>query len=513
MAAQNKDQHTRHDRDSVRKELLRYILQQVKEQRLPKDQAVDYLKLLDQKDNDVSDEPIAIVGVACRFPDAANKETFWENLKAGRNSIKEFPDARRKELTEVTDEELPLFRGGFLDRVDEFDAEFFGIAPQVAHHMDPYHRLMLEVLVESIEDAGYQHSELYGKQVGVFIGNDHAHRMVNNYLDFIEMPKRDFNSMTGSWSALLAGRLSYTLNLRGPAQVVDTSCSSGLVALDTAIKALAQKDCDSALVGAINLMFLPIKNVVGEVENQESQVCAFDQRASGTVWGEGVASIMIKPLSKAERDGDTIYGLIKGIAVNSDGASNGITAPSSRAQQEVLLKAWQRAKVEPEQISYIEAHGTGTHLGDPIELKGLSGAFSKSTQRKQFCGLGSVKTNIGHTVGVSGLASMIKVLLGFKHQQLPPSLNFQIPNQFVDFCNSPIFYNDVLRDWKSPTPRVAGVSSFGLSGTNCHLLLQEYQAERESITKEGSETKNRSRHRSEAVLCVTHFSAQSRSTY
>ncbi|MCO7224349.1 non-ribosomal peptide synthetase [Pleionea sp. CnH1-48] len=462
------------NREEARKELLRYLLQQVKEKQLPKNEAVNFLKLLDDKEADKTDEAIAIVGIACRFPEADNKETFWQNLCEKRNSIREFPEARHQELTAVTDEELPLFRGGFLEKVDEFDAEFFGIAPQVAQHMDPYHRMMLEVLVESIEDAGYQHSELYGKQVGVFVGNDHAHRMVNNYLDFIDMSQRDFNSMTGSWSALLAGRLSYSLNLRGPAQVVDTSCSSGLVALDAAIKALSNKDCDSALVGAINLMFLPIKNVVGEVENQDSQVCAFDQRASGTVWGEGVASIMIKPLPKAKQDGDTIYGLIKGMAVNSDGASNGITAPSSRAQQEVLLKSWQRAGINPEHISYVEAHGTGTHLGDPIELKGLSGAFAKSTDKKQFCGLGSVKTNIGHTVGVSGLASLIKVLMSFKHQQLAPSVNFDTPNQFIDFCNSPVFYNDTLRPWDVPAPRIAGVSSFGLSGTNCHLVLQEY---------------------------------------
>lgn len=464
------------DRETARKELLRYLLLQVKDKQLSKDEALAYVKLLDEPRAQVAAEPIAIVGVACQFPEAENKESFWQNLVEGRNSLRDFPEQRTRDVKAVMEDDMPFFRGGFLERIDAFDPEFFGVSPQAAHHMDPYQRLMLQVLVETIEDAGYQRTDFYNQPVGVYIGNDHTHRMINNYLHFIDMAQRDFNSMTGSWTGLLAGRLSYFLNLRGPAQVIDTSCSSALVALDTAIKAIANKDCESALVGGINLVFLPGKNVIGEVENDESLVCTFDERAAGTVWGEGAAAILIKPLSKALKDGDSIYGLIKGVAVNSDGASNGITAPSSKAQQEVVLKCWERAGVNPEHISYIEAHGTGTHLGDPIEVKGLIDAFSKTTTRKQFCGLGSVKTNIGHTVGVSGLASMIKVLMSFKHQQLAPSLNFEMPNQYIDFCNSPVYINDSLRPWNAPAPRYAGISSFGLVGTNAHVVLEEYVA-------------------------------------
>jgi amino acid adenylation domain-containing protein/non-ribosomal peptide synthase protein (TIGR01720 family) len=455
--------------DAVRRELTRFLLEQVKEQRLEKGLAVSFL-------NELRDRPgagdVAVVGLACRFPLADSKEEFWANLVAGRHAIRPFPPDRRADLAGIDDGRTELFEGGFLDRVDLFDHDYFRIPPNVARHLDPYQRLFLETLVEAIEDAGYHRGALHGKPVGVFAGNDHTHRLFNSYLDYIEKP--DFNSVTGSWTGVLASRLSYLLNLRGPAVVVDTSCSSGLVALDYAMKALRHGDCEVALVGAANLFFAPGKGIVGEVENETAEVRAFDRRASGTVWGEGVAAVMVKPLAHALRDGDHVYGVIKGIAVNNDGASNGLTAPNARAQQEVVLKAWERAAIDPDELSYIETHGTGTNLGDPIEIKGLVGAFSRHTARKQFCGIGSVKTNIGHTVGVAGLASLIKVLIGLERHVLPPSLNFDAPNPLIDFCNSPVYVNDRVRDWaRGGRPRLAGVSSFSLSGTNCHAVLQE----------------------------------------
>lgn len=467
----------------IRNEMARFILEQLKGGQLAREQALRFLNELkppkpaaaapaaEPAARPVVDD-IAIIGMACRFPQADTKEDFWHNLLTGRNSIRPFPLSRQLDLAAIDTEGTKLFQGGFLESVDGFDNEYFRIPPVMAKAIDPYQRLLMEVLVETIEDAGYHRGNVYGKNIGVFAGNDHTHRLFNNYLNFIDQP--DFNAITGSWTAVLASRLSYLFNLKGPAVVLDTACSSGLVALDYAIKALRNGDCESALIGAANLFFAPGKGIVGEIENEDFLVRAFDKRASGTVWGEGVAAIMIKPLSAALRDGDPIHAVVKAIAVNNDGASNGLTAPNAKAQQEILLKTWERAQINPESISYIETHGTGTHLGDPIEIKGLIGAFERNSRRKQFCGIGSVKTNIGHTVGVAGLASLIKVVLSLKHQQLPPSINFSEPNPFIDFCNSPVFLNDRILPWpKGGQIRTAGISSFSLSGTNCHVLVQE----------------------------------------
>jgi len=467
----------------MKKELARFLLEQVKERRLEKDLAVGFLKTLADQPA-AGAEDMAIIGMACRFPGADNKEEFWANLLAGRSAIGPFPPHRRADLGGIDDGRIKLFEGGFLDSVDGFDHDYFRIPPNVARHMDPYQRLFMETAVEAIEDAGYTKQALHGKPVGVFVGNDHTHRLINSYLDFIAEP--DFNSLTGSWTGVLASRISYLFNLKGPAVVVDTACSSGLVALDQAIKALRDKDCEVALVGAANLFFLPSKGIVGEIESESPQVRAFDRDAHGTVWGEGVAALLVKPLAQALRDGDAVYAVVKGIAINNDGASNGLTAPNAKAQQEVILKAWERAGINPEELSYIETHGTGTHLGDPIEIKGLAGAFSRHSARRQFCGIGSVKTNIGHTVGTAGLASLIKVLLSLKHGQIPPSIHFDAPNPFIDFCDSPVYLNDRVRDWQpGEKPRLAGVSSFSLCGTNCHVVVQEAPARPDAQAREG----------------------------
>jgi len=469
--------------EATRKELARFILEQLKERRLPKDRALAFLQELSARPDSTpgpagraadgaTGGDIAIVGMACRFPDAASTGDFWRNLRAGRSSIGPFPAGRRADLAALDGNRTELFRGGFLESVDGFDHEYFQVPPNVARRMDPYQRLLLETLVETIEDAGYHRGALHGAPVGVFVGNDHTHRLFNSYVDFID--DIDFHAVTGSWTAVLASRISYLFNFKGPAVVVDTACSSGLAALDGAIKALRDGDCEAALVGAVNLFFAPGKGLVGEIENERFEVRAFDRGASGTVWGEGLAAVMLKPLAAAQRDGDAIHAVIRGVALNNDGASNGLTAPNAKAQQEVILKAWERAGIRADDLSYIETHGTGTHLGDPIEIKGLIGAFERHSRRRQFCGIGSVKTNIGHTVGVAGLASLIKVVLGLEHGELPPSLHFDQPNPYIDFCNSPVFVNDRLRPWPAgDAPRVAGISSFSLSGTNCHLVVQE----------------------------------------
>ncbi len=454
----------------ARKDLIRYLLGQVKNKALDVDVARQYIASLTAA-VPVADDPVAVVGIACRFPEAGDKDAFWANLVEGRESIGEFPALRLEDYRRIEPGDQALRRGGYLDRIDLFDAELFGLPPQVALQMDPYHRLLLEVLVETGEDAGYPRSVLYGSNTGIFVGNDHTHRLNRSYLPFLA--DVDFSAITGSWSSILASRLSYLFNLRGPASVIDTGCSSGLVALDAATKALRAGDCDAAFVAAINL-FLDPTSFGDETSSPQFRVRPFDDAADGTVWSEGVAGILIKPLSRAVSDGDHIYGVVRAVATNSDGRSNGLTAPNAQAQSELLSRAWRRAGIAPETLSYLESHGTGTVLGDPIEVKGLVSAFAQFTDRRQFCAMGSVKSNIGHTVGAAGLASLVKVLLCLEHGVLPPSLNFEVPNRFVDLVESPVYIADRALDWpRSDVPRRAGVSSFSLGGTNAHVVVEE----------------------------------------
>ncbi|WP_424184584.1 type I polyketide synthase [Actinokineospora sp. G85] len=478
----NQPNQPNHSDQEVRKDLLRYLLTQVKQDKLDVDQAKRFIKAVGGAER-AADEPIAVVGIACRFPGAPDKERFWGNLVAGRESIGDFPPARVEDLRRVEGAAVSTRRGGYLDRVDLFDPEYFGLPPQVAKQLDPYHRNLMEVLVETMEDAGYAKSGLDGSNVGIFVGNDHTHRLRVSYLPFLS--KIDFSAMTGSWSGILASRLSYLLNLRGPATVVDTGCSSGLVALDAAMKAIRQGDCDTAFVAAINLLLAPT-GLGNETESEDCRVRAFDAGANGTVWSEGVAGVYLKPLSRAVADGDHVYGVVLASAVNNDGRSNGLTAPNAQAQKSLLLSAWKRAGIEPDSLSYIEAHGTGTPLGDPIEIKGLTSAFSASTTKRQFCALGSVKTNIGHTVGAAGLASLIKAMLCLEREVIPPSLNFDVPNRFLDLAESPVYVNDRPLDWaREQAPRRAGVSSFSLTGTNCHVVLEEAPAPAERAADTG----------------------------
>ncbi|TCP55915.1 non-ribosomal peptide synthase protein (TIGR01720 family)/amino acid adenylation domain-containing protein [Tumebacillus sp. BK434] len=468
----------------LKKELTRYLLAKVKQKDLAPDVAIEYIKELQSMPEREANETIAIVGVGCKFPDADDPDQFWDNLASGRNSIRSFPSARADDCRRIGEDPSVYMHAGFLERVDQFDPEYFNIPPRVAVKMDPYHRLLLQVLIETIEDAGYHRGQIKGRNIGIYIGNDHTHRLVNSYLSFLS--EADFTVLTGSWTGVLASRLSYLLNLRGPAMVIDTACSSSLVALDSAVKAIWQGDCESALVGGANLLLTPGNFGVDDIQSDDFVVRAFDYRAEGTVWGEGVAAVYLKPLSKALADRDHIYGVIRGMAMNNDGTSNGLTAPNARAQQEVLAKAWERAGIPPETISYLETHGTGTKLGDPIEIKGLTSAFAKHTAKRQFCAIGSIKTNIGHTVGAAGMASLIKVLLALREEKLPPSLNFDQPNPLIDFSNSPVYLQAELTDWAAgEAPRRAGISSFSLSGTNAHVVVEEAPREARSAAEHG----------------------------
>lgn len=375
-------------------------------------------------------------------------------------------------------EEIPYIKTAYLDRVDSFDCQFFGILPNEARYMDPRQRLFLETAWSTLEDAGYGGDKLRGTRTGIYLGlsSDGS----NEYFRLIEQGAPSFIGLStaGNIKSIIASRLSYILDLQGPSMIIDTACSSSLVALHIACQALRDKQCDAALVGGVNLKIFPKteKEHQGNIGNASSdfKIKAFDDKADGTISGEGVASILIKPLAKAIRDRDHIYAVIKGSSINQDGSSIGITAPNVLAQEKVILEAWKEAKIDPETISYIEAHGTGTKLGDPIEVSAIQGAFEHFTDKKQFCAIGSSKTNIGHMDSLAGLAGLIKAVLALKHKKLPPSLNFHVPNRNINFSASPVYVNDRLSDWKTEHGFYrCGISSFGLSGTNCHVILEE----------------------------------------
>jgi polyketide synthase PksN len=469
-----------------------YILKEFEAKKLTQEETKKML--LELKDNPAEEnvhEDIAIIGMACKFPGAKNVDEYWSNLKSGVNSIKEPSKQRRDEsavyyrnkvftkcMLDITipddvDIDEQFAKGGYLEEIDKFDAGFFRIPPREAKFMEPLQRLFLETAWEAIEDGGYGGNKIIGTRTGVFAGRDHT---TSSLYQHISEP--DQMHLTGSWAGIMASRIQYIFNLRGPSLVVDTACSAGLTATHMACRSLVQGECDMALSGGIHLTYLPSlkgqKSSMDMVESSDGKVRTFDKGANGTVWGEGVGILFLKKLSKALEDGDNIHAVIKGSAINNDGASNGITAPNADAQEDVIIDAWTQAQINPESISYIEAHGTGTILGDPIEIKGITNAFRRYTDKNQFCGIGSVKTNFGHLVAASGMASMIKVILSLKNKMIPPTINFEKPNPYINFNTCPVFVNDELRQWdKGEYPRRAGVSSFGFSGTNCHVVLEE----------------------------------------
>lgn len=473
------------------KTVTKYIYNQVAANQLSLNDAKTMLKELQERASNNGND-IAIIGMACRFSKAANPDEFWDNIINKVNCIDNFPANRGEECRDLSDKSFMArmlsgnpreheaqggsiyARGGYLPEIDKFDAAFFRIPPREAMHMDPTQRIFLETAYEAMEDAGYGGQNLYGAKVGVFVGNDHTRpTMYKNVTESDEM------QLTGSYAGILASRIGYIYNFKGPSMVIDTACSSGLVAVHEACRALTSKECEVAIAGGIQIqLFVNIKGTpsgMGILESNDEYVRTFDKDANGTVWGEGAGALIVKPLDKAIADHDHIYAVIKGSAINNCGASSGITAPNVEAQKEVIIKAWKEAKVDPETISYIEAHSMGTSLGDPIEIKGITAAFEEYTTKKQFCGIGSVKTNLGHLVAASGLASIIKVILALKNNEIPPLINFRSPNPYINFLNSPVYVNDCSRQWKSlnGSPRRAGVGAFGFSGTNCHVILEE----------------------------------------
>ena len=426
-------------------------------------------------------EPIAIIGAGCRFPGGATSpEAFWELLQAGRDAITEVP-ADRWDVDAYFDPDpgapgkMYSRHGGFLSGVDEFDADFFGVVPPEARRMDPQHRLLLEVSWEALEGAGYRPEQLAGSQTGVFVG------IVSSEYMYMQLDPSDPTCIddaflcTGNASSLGPGRLSYLLDLRGPSVAVDTACSSSLVAVHLACESLRRKESSMALAGGVSLILSPLSTLIASklmAMAPDGRCKAFSASADGFVRGEGCGVVVLKRLSDALAAGDTIVALIRGSAVNQDGRSSSLTAPNGLAQQALIRQALEGAGVPPDRVGFIEAHGTGTALGDPIEVQALGAVLGQG--RRQPFAIGSVKANIGHLESAAGVASLIKAALCVQRGEIPPQIHVTARNPHIPWDELPVTIPSALTPWSPEDgPRVAGVSSFGFSGTNAHVVLEQ----------------------------------------
>lgn len=424
---------------------------------------------------------IAIVGMAGRFSGASNVEEFWRNLREGVETIRDYTE---EELCasgvspEMCSDPAYVRRSGPLENPGRFDAGFFGYTPREALGLNPQHRLFLEEAWKAIEDAGYDPTA-FSQPVGVFAGsssNGYGAAVLRD--PELAASLGEYISFLGNEKDFLATRVSYKLNLQGPSLTLQTACSTSLVAVHVACQSLLTGECDLALAGGSTVPFPHHKGYLyqeGSIGAPDGRCRPFDAKAKGTVGGSGVGVVVLKRLEDALNDGDSIHAVIKGSAINNDGVEKvGYTAPRIDGQARVIRAAQLAAKVHPDTLSYIEAHGTGTELGDPIEIKALTKAFQVKTENTRFCAIGSVKSNMGHLDATAGVTGLIKTVLALKHKEIPPSLHFEEPNPQIDFSASPFFVNTELKPWISEDrPRRAGVSSFGIGGTNAHVILEE----------------------------------------
>lgn len=422
---------------------------------------------------------VAVIGIAGRVGAADSPAAFWAAVSGGADLIGALPETRRADADALKSAAVGAPLGdalpyGYLDHVDRFDPERFAVSPVEASLMDPHQRLFLTTAVDALEDAGYGGDALRGTRTGVYVGSGASSGMyLAGYTP--RDPAAAGMAMSGTVNSVIAGRVSHLLDLRGPAIVVDTACSSSLAAVITACRDLREGVVDTAVAGGVRLTLVPPEKTDHRfgIEAPTGRTRTFSCDAEGTGGGEGVVSLVLKPLRTALTDGDHVYGVLRGWAMNQDGASAGVTAPNAAAQSDVLRAAWRDADVDPASIGYIEAHGTATALGDPVEVTGLTDAFAAYTDRRQFCAIGSAKTNVGHLDAAAGITGLLKVLLMLRHRRIPPSLHFASPNPEIDFAESPVYLSDRLHDWDGPAPLRAGVSSFGISGTNCHVVVEE----------------------------------------
>ncbi|MFH0133435.1 SDR family NAD(P)-dependent oxidoreductase [Variovorax sp. VaC1] len=431
---------------------------------------------------------IAIVGMAGRFPGADDVDAFWRNIRDGVESMSRFTDEQLRERgvpQSLLDDPDYVKAGVLFEGFDKFDASFFGYTPREAETLDPQQRVFLECASAALEHAGCDPERWPGK-VGVYAGEGANVYLIRNLLPSFGLGAHSgiadlLGLMSGNSGGSLCTRVAYKLDLRGPAVSVQTACSTSLVAVHTACQALLSHDCDMALAGGVWLNLLQeggYRYQAGAILSPDGHCRAFDADAAGTVIGSGAGVVTLKRLDDALRDGDTIHAVIKGTAANNDGSAKvGFTAPSVDGQAEVIRAAQLIAGVSADTIGYVEAHGTGTTLGDPIEIAALTQAFRADTERRGFCAVGSVKTNIGHLDAAAGVAGLIKATLALKHRVLPPSLHFERPNPQIDFAGSPFYVSAQSQPWaEGRTPRRAGVSSFGIGGTNVHVVLEEAPA-------------------------------------
>ncbi len=426
---------------------------------------------------------IAVIGIGVDIPKAKSAEQFWNLLTKSITTGSDIPEGRKEDAEKYfakisgNMEKRNYFQGSYLDNVDQFDYSFFGISKKESDLMDPAQRIFMETAWKCLDDAGYGGDSLRNAKVGVFAGCSNS----NQYQNIIHASEDNFAmlSFTGNLRSIVASRISYYMDFKGPSMVIDTACSSSLVSVHLACQSIQNQECVYALAGGVNICVLPVKKEDDYgIESSVNQTRTFDDSSDGTMYGEGAGVILLKSLSQAIEDRDSIYAVIKGSAINQDGASAGITAPNVESQKNVIVSAWERAEINPEELAYIEAHGTGTQLGDPIEIDAMVKAFLEYTEKKQFCAVGSVKTNIGHLDYASGIAGLIKVVLMLKKHCIPPNLHFNMPNRKIPFEKSPVYVNDRCIPWNKNGIMKCGVSSFGLSGTNCHIILEEHVQEK-----------------------------------
>lgn len=440
------------------------------------------------------DNGIAVIGIGGLMPGSENLTVFWENLMNGKDLVTEIPDTRwnyqKYENKEDRDSNKVTCKwGAFVPDVDKFDAEFFGISPREAESMDPQQRIMLQVVWSTIENAGYNPKVLSGQEVGVYIGA--------TTMDYMEITTRKMairpHTLTGIENSVIPGRISYLFNFTGPSEIIDTACSSSLVSVCNAVSALLNGECKYAIAGGVNFLLSPFNYIALEKSSMlslDGKCKAFDASANGYSRGEGAGALLLKPLNQAVRDGDHIYGVIRGVAVNHGGKANSLTAPNPNAQRDVIKKAYNKAGFDPSTVDYIETHGTGTALGDPIEINGLIMAFRDLYKKWGIknkgvhCGLGAVKTNIGHLEAAAGIAGMLKMLLAIEHKEIPANIHFNQLNPYIDLKETPFYIRSEAKKWENQirdgkkVPLRGGVSSFGFGGTNAHVLVEEYISEK-----------------------------------
>ena len=427
-------------------------------------------------------QDIAVIGMECYMPDAINTSEFWKHIQSGNCLCYSLPEERRKETKHFFDENKQPLRGAYLQSVSQFDYDFYHIPLIDAVRMDPAQRLLLDTVRQMLERAGYDGELFRGSRTGVYIGYSANHDYIRilkqaGYLD-------DPNVKIGNEPALISGRISYHYNLSGPSCIIDTACSSSLNAVHWACMGIRNGDCEIAIAGGVQLHLIPKREFKVGIESSDGFTRSFDELADGTGCGEGIGVVLLKPLDKAVNDGDQIHAVIKGTASNHDGFSAGISTPNPDAQSAVIQRAWQTAEIDPTTISYIEAHGTGTKIGDPIEVEGIRRAFAPYTNRHNFCCVSSVKSNIGHLDAAAGIAGLIKAVCCLKNAVLPPTVHFQKANPLLNIEESPIYLSSQLIPWEqSDGLRHAGVSSFSMNGCNCHIVLEEYIPQKTDIDK------------------------------